>query len=194
MATKATSKKVIVISAPKIVSAFHAICDLTAKNDMNAEIAILKLANEMKKSKLSINDIRKVIKETNRESSVLKISQIEGLPTFADMNEKYEEFRALPLAKKLTKAAATYKLGVGKVEKLEKFSQVESAIKDFNQAKNHKAKSQPAKAAKKANTESTLKAFLAFINALNADALTDSEMDVLSDISIALIELEPVTA
>jgi hypothetical protein len=192
MSTKATSKKVVVITAPKISSAYHAICDLTAKNDMNAEIAILKLANEMKKSNLSINDIKKVIKETKRESSVLKISQIEGLPTFADMNEKYEEFRALPLAKKLTKAAATYKLGVGKVEQLDTFAKVEASIKDFNQAKNHKAKSQPKTAKKTATTKQALESFRDFVNALNPTKLSETERDILADISLRLIELEDI--
>ena len=146
----------------------------------------------MIKSKLSIRDIEKVIKETKRESSVLKISQIEGLPTFAEMNEKFEDFRALPLAKKLTKAAATYKLGAGKVEKFEKFSQVESAIKDFNQAKNHKAKSQPAKTAPKSKvtTLDTLKAFSAFVNALDVESIKTKEAQVMLEISMRLSEFE----
>ena len=40
----------------------------------------------------------------------------------------------------------------------------------------------------------TLQGFLTFLNALNAESLTDSEMDLLSDISIRIIELEPVSA
>lgn len=191
---KATSKKVVVITAPKITSAYHAICDLTAKNDASAETAIIKLGNEMIKSKLSINDIKKVIKDTKRTSSVLLISHVEGLPTFVAMNEKYPEFRALPLAKRLTKAAATYKLGVGKVEKLDTFAKVEASIKDFNQAKNHKAKSQPKTAKKTATTKQALESFRNFVNALDPAKLSENERDILADISLRIIELEDINA
>lgn len=196
---KATSKKVVVITAPKITSAYHALCDLTAKNEASAEAAVIKLGLEMCASKLSINDIKKVIKETNRKSSVLLVSHIEGLPTFIVMNEKYPEFRALPLAKKLTKAAATYKLGVGKVEKLDTFAKVEASIKDFNQAKNHKAKSSgnsksstPTK--KTATTKQALESFRNFVNALDPAKLSENERDILADISLRIIELEDINA
>lgn len=199
MATKATSKKVVVITAPKITSAYHAICDLTAKNDASAEIAIIKLGKEMAASKLSINDIKKVVKETGRTSSVLLISHIEALPTFVDMNEKFAEFKALPLAKKLTKAAAAYKLGAGYATSLPTFAGVEASIKDFNQRKNDKAKSSgksksstPTK--KTATTAQALESFRNFVNALDPAKLSENERDILADISLRIIELEDINA
>jgi hypothetical protein len=191
----AKAKNVVVtITAPKIVTAWQNIAEVGSTNEANAIKAINELVKAMTASKLSIRDIQKVIKETKIETSILKVSHVEGLPTWSAMREKFADFKALPLAKQLSKATAGYKLGAGVVEKMSSLEVVDKEIKDFNSRKNSNSKksSKPTKEKKATTNAEVLSGFLNFLGALNAEALTDAELDLMADISLKLIELEPV--
>ena len=197
MATKSKAPKAEVkVTAPKIAKAWLNVVEVSAKNETENINAILALVAEMDKSALSIRDIMKVIKETNRESAVLKVSHVEGLKTWAEMRGKFAEFSALPLSNQLAKATAAYKLlGSGKPENMKSLEVVEREVKTARKAKATKAKQNPTSAPKKtATTLSALKDVLKFISSLNADTLTDDEISVLAEISMAVIELEPQPA
>ena len=196
MSKKATAPKATkpVITAPKIKTAWLKVVETTAKNEVENIKAIEGLVTEMKASALSIRDIQSVVKDTKKESAVLKVSHIEGLMTWADMRSKFAEFRALPLSSQLAKATAAYKLlGTGNAAKLPSLEVVEKETATARKAKANKAKAPKTTKAKTTNKE-VLQGFLTYLMALNAESLTDSEIDLLSDISLRIIELEPVTA
>ena len=189
-----SAKTPVTITAPKITSAWLKVVEVTGKNEVENINAINALVGAMKDSKLSIRDIQKVIKDTNRESAVLKVSHVEGLTTWAEMREKFADFRDLPLTSQLAQATASYKLlGAGNAAKMPSLEVVKDEVKSARKAKNSK-KSAPKTAKAKTTNREVLQGFLTFLNALNAESLTDSEMDLLSDISIRIIELEPVSA
>lgn len=195
MATKNKAPKApVIIKAPKIVSAWKNVSKVTGKSDADNSQAVLALGREMLSSTLSIRDIQKVIKESGITSPIISVGQVEGLRTFVSLHDKFAEFRALPLAKQLSKANAGYKLGAGKAEKSTSFANLESTIKDFNSAKNSKAKAaKPTSAPKVKEPTSNKKALediRAFLNSLNAETITTSERDILADISLRLIELD----
>lgn len=188
------AKQEVTIKAPKITTAWLKVVEVTGKNEAENTNAILALVSEMQKSSLSIRDIQKVIKETKKESATLKISHVEGLMTWADMRSKFAEFCNLPLSSQLAKATAAYKLlGTGTAAKLPSLEVVEKETATARKAKANKAKAPKAPKAKTTNKE-VLQGFLTYLMALNAESLTDSEIDLLSDISLRIIELEPVTA
>lgn len=189
-----TQKQVVTITAPKITSAWLKVVEVTGKNEVENVNAINALVGAMKDSQLSIRDIQKVIKDTNRESAVLKVSHVEGLITWSEMREKFADFRELPLTSQLAQATASYKLlGAGNAAKMPSLEIVKDEVKSARKAKNSK-KSSPKTPKSKTTNKEVLQGFLNFLNALNAESLTDSEIDLLSDISIKLIELEPVSA
>ena len=197
MATK-TKKAAVVIKAPKIVSAWKNVSKVTGKSDADNSKAVLDLGREMLSSTLSIRDIQKVIKESGITSPIISVGQVEGLRTFVSLHDKFAEFRALPLAKQLSKANAAYKLGAGKAEKVSSFTNLESAVKDFNAEKNAKAKAnKPAKASapktkEVTDTKAVLSGFLTFLNALNAESVTTKEAEIMEQISMKLVEFEMV--
>ena len=195
MATKAKAPKAkATITAPAIKTAWLKVVETTAKNEAGNIKAIETLVVEMRKSALSIRDIQAVIKDTKRESAVLKVSHIEGLITWSDMRAKFADFAEAPLANQLSLAVASYKLlGAGNATKLPSLEVVKTETANARKAKNDKTKAPKTAKAKTTNKE-VLQGFLTYLNALNAETLTDTEMDILSDISIRIIELEPINA
>lgn len=188
-ATKQTKK--VVITSPKIANAWHNIVSVTSTNEVENIKAIEGLVSAMKASKLTIRDIMQVIKDTGKESSVISVSHVEGLATWAALRGKFAEFKALPLSKQLSTATAGYKLlGAGHSEALETFEGVTKAIKDARKVKADKAKesakSEPKSEKAKKNTLAEIRAYLA---AIDATALADSDLDIIAEIAVIIEEI-----
>jgi hypothetical protein len=160
MTTATTSKKTasstnnstVTISAPAIESAWSDLVVQTTTSEQGAIRACLDLAREMKKSQLSIRDIQKAIKQTGLESPFVKVSHVEGLPSMLAL-QKVEGFSALPLAKQLSTANASYKLlGAGIGEQMPNLDALETEIarerKEKNDKKSEPKEDKPAKPAK----------------------------------------------
>jgi hypothetical protein len=138
----------------------------------------------MKKSALSIRDIQKVIKATGLESPFVKVSHVEGLPSMLAL-QKVAGFSALPLAKQLSTATASYKLlGAGIGEQMPSLEALETEIARERKNKNEKSatpkEDKPAKPAK--TNADTLKSVLAYFTALDLATLTDAELDLIAEI------------
>ena len=188
-ATKNAKKAPVIVSAPKIETAWKSLVTLTEANEDKASHAIERLANEVKNSQLSIRDLMKVIRATGLESSLVKVSHVEGLTTWLELR-KHEDFTVMPLAKQLSTAVGAYKLlGAGNAVQLPSLEAVEKATKQARKAKNEKAKEgspKPSKEPKKASTLDALKAFEAFIASLDFQALGDDEIEVVARIQYTL--------
>lgn len=183
-AVQDTNNSAVTISAPKIEKAWSDLVVQTTTSEQGAIRACLDLAREMKKSQLSIRDIQKAIKQTGLESPFVKVSHVEGLPSMLAL-QKVAGFSALPLAKQLSTATASYKLlGAGIGEQMPSLEALETEISRERKAKNDKAsepkESKPAKA--KATTADTLKSVLAFVSALDFASVTEVEADIITEI------------
>ena len=189
-------KQEVKVTAPKIAKAWINVVEVSAKNEVENINAINALVTEMNNSQLSVRDIMKVIKETNRESAILKVSHVEGLRTWAEMRSQFAEFSALPLASQLAKATAAFKLlGAGNATKMKSLEIVEKEVKTARKAKAQKSKGNSTPKTKAtATTAQVLESFRNFVNALDPAKLTEKERDILADVSLRLIELEEVPA
>ena len=188
------AKQEVTIVAPKITTAWIKVYEVSNKSEVEITNAILALYGAISNSQLSRNDARKVCKDTNKEGSVLKFSHIEGLDTWANMRAKFAEFCELPIANQLSQATAAYKLlGIGNAEKMPSLEVVKDEVKTARKNKNSK-KSSPKTPKSKTTNKDVFTEFFNFLNTLSAENLTDSEIDLLSQISVRLIELEPISA
>lgn len=183
-AVPATNNSTVTISAPKIEKAWSDLVVQTTTSEQGAIRACLDLAKEMKKSQLSIRDIQKAIKQTGLESPFVKVSHVEGLPTMLSL-QKVAGFSDLPLAKQLSTSTASYKLlGAGIGEQMPSLEALETEIARERKEKNNKQtepkEDKPAKA--KATTADTLKSILAFIQALDFQAISESDADLVTEI------------
>ena len=185
--TKATKapKAPVTISAPKIEKAWSELVVISTTGEQEAIRAVLNLAKEMKASALSIRDIQKAIKQTGLESPFVKVSHVEGIPTMLAM-QKVAGFSALPLAKQLSTAVASYKLqGAGIGEQLPSLEAVEKANASARKAKNDKAPALKAPKAK-ASVRDTLTQILAFANALDVESIGEADYDLVLEIAAVL--------
>lgn len=185
----AKQNKKVVVTSPKIATAWVNIVSVTSTNEVENIKAIEGLVSAMKASKLSIRDIMSVIKDTGKESSVISVSHVEGLATWSALRGKFDEFKALPLNKQLSTATAGYKLlGAGHSEALATFEGVTKAIKDARKVKADKAKAdakgEPKESKAKKNTLAEIRAYL---SALNVQELPDADLDTIAEIH-AIIE------
>lgn len=183
-ATKQTKK--VVVTSPKIATAWNNIVSVTSANENENIKAIDALVVAMKGSKLSIRDIMSVIKDTGKESSVISVSHVEGLATWSALRAKFSEFKALPLSKQLSTATAGYKLlGAGHSENLSTFEGVQKAIKDARKVKADKAKEsakgEPKEPKAKKNTLAEIRAYL---SAIDPTTLADSDLDIIAEIAV----------
>lgn len=183
-AVSSTNNSAVTISAPKIEKAWSDLVVQTTTSEQGAIRACLELAKEMKKSQLSIRDIQKAIKQTGLESPFVKVSHVEGLPSMLAL-QKVEGFSALPLAKQLSTATASYKLlGAGIGEQMPNLDALDKEIARERKAKNDKSsepkEDKPAKPAK--TNGDTLKSILAYFVALDLATLTDAELDLIAEI------------
>jgi len=183
-AASSTNNSPVVISAPAIETAWSDLVVQTTTSEQGAIRACLELAKQMKKSQLSIRDIQKVIKATGLESPFVKVSHVEGLPSMLAL-QKVAGFSALPLAKQLSTATASYKLlGAGIGEQMPSLDALESEIARERKEKNNK-QSEPKedKPAKPAKTNAdTLKSILAYFTALDLAKMTDDDLDLIAEI------------
>ena len=186
MAKATTTKAPVVITAPKITTAWINLCVATTQNEKDSTAQVMALAKEISASALSIRDVIKVIKDSGQISPIVKSSHVEGLTTFAKlMGDK--DFQALPLAQKLSNAVAAYKLlGVEVAQNLPTFEVVKSEVKKARKTKAQKAKTTPKATTKKAGNSDVLKAFLAWTLSTDFSTLTDKEIDMLNEIQASL--------
>jgi hypothetical protein len=190
-AVSSTNNSAVMISAPKIEKAWSDLVVQTTTSEQGAIRACLDLAREMKKSQLSIRDIQKAIKQTGLESPFVKVSHVEGLPSMLAM-QKVEGFSALPLAKQLSTATASYKLlGAGIGEQMPNLDALENEIarerKEKNNKKSEPKEEKPAKAPK--SNADTLKSILAYFTALDVSTLNESEADIIAEIEATVSSL-----
>jgi hypothetical protein len=183
-AVSSTNNSAVTISAPKIEKAWSDLVVHTTTSEQGAIRDCLVLAKEMKSSQLSIRDIQKAIKQTGLESPFVKVSHVEGLPTMLSL-QKVAGFSDLTLAKQLSTATASYKLlGAGIGEQMPNLEALESEIarerKNKNDKKAEPKEDKPSKA--KATPTDTLKSILAFIEALDFQAITETEADIVTEI------------
>jgi len=187
---KAPKAKAVVITAPKIVTAWNGVCNVSAKSENEIVKSIETLHNTLtNESRLSIADKKKFVKgleDGGKVSSFIKASHIPALPTFFAMRIKWNEFKSLPLAKQLSTAMASYDLlGASKGEQIGTLEALTKEIATVRKAKQSAKPADPAKPAKKVATiEDTLRAAIALVNSIG-DGVEDSVYDLLLELAEA---------
>ena len=168
------------VTSPAIEKAWSVIVEVSTTGENATIEATLGLARQMKKSTLSIRDIQKAIKATGLESPFVKVSHVEGLPTMLAL-QGVAGFSALPLAKQLSTATASYKfLGSGIGEQMPSLEALETEIARLRKIKND-TPSEPKEAKAKAPKD-TLKSILAYFTALDLATLPEKDLDLIAEI------------
>ena len=200
MSAKNTAKKSapVVIKAPKITTAWNKVCTTSSKSENEIVSAIENLSAVMVlESGLSVRDMKKVISDTKNTSSFVSISHVPALPTWSKLRALHADFRALPLAKQLSTASASYDLlGSGNGEQIKTLDALKTEIATMRKAKNDQstksAKSDtPAKSGKA--PKNPLADMLAYFTALDFAALDENQQDLVAEIH-ATLESKMVTA
>lgn len=179
-------KAPVVIYAPKLISAWTSLCSITSNSDAINAGAINLLAVEVRDSQLTVREMQKIIRDSGSVSSLVKVSHVEGLPTWLILRED-QEFLALDLDKQLSSAVSAYKLlGVKTAQSLPTFSAVAKATKAARAVKNGKKAATPIspKAKAKATNAETLQEILGYLMALNLSTLSDDEHDLFAELCI----------
>ena len=157
----------------------------TTTSEQGAIRACLDLAKQMKKSSITVRETMKVVKETGLESPFVKVSHVEGLPTMLAL-QGVAGFTALPLAKQLSTATASYKLlGAGIGEQMPNLEALETEIARERKAKNEKKAEPKSDKAPKA-PKNTLAEILAYVTALDFVSVSESEQDLIAEIHAVL--------
>ena len=194
MATKSTKKNAVkpaVISAPKIATDWNNVCATSAKSENEIVKAIENLSAVMVlESRLSIADQKKFIKgleDGGKVSSFVKSSQAPALATWSKLRALHADFRALPIAKQLSVATASYNLlGSGKGEQIKTLDALTSEIARERKEKHNKAKGNKTEPAKEKKAKDTLGDILAFFTALDFAGLTEDQQDQIAEIQFTL--------
>ena len=193
MATKSTSKKapVVIVKAPKIVSAWSSVCSTSAKSENEIVKAIENLsATLVLESRLSVADQKKFIKgleDSGKVSSFVKSSHAPALPTWSKLRALHADFCTLPIAKQLSTASASYDLlGSGKGEQYKTLEILTKEIAGVRKNKAEKSKAAKSTPAKSKAPKDTLKDILAFFTALDTSTLEDAQLDTLVEIQFIL--------
>jgi hypothetical protein len=186
-APKNAKKAPVVIKAPKITTAWNSVCATSGK----AETEIIKSVENLSatmvlESRLSVRDIKKVIKDSGKVSAFVSVSHVEALPTWSKLRALHTDFKALPLSKQLSTASASYSLlGAGNGEQINTFEALQKEIATMRKAKQSAPKdekeSKPAKAKK--TVRETLENILAFANSLDAETIGEADFDLLLEIA-----------
>lgn len=185
-ATTASKKTATVITAPKLATAWANVCSTSGK----AENEIIKSVENLSavmvlESGLSVRDIKKFIKDTGKVSAFVSVSHVEALPTWSKLRALHADFQALPLARQLSTASASYSLlGAGNGEKYKSLDALTKEIATVRKSKN--TKSADPKPSKEKATKNPLAEMLAYFTALNTDALDDSQKDILAEIQFVI--------
>lgn len=198
-ASKASkAKAVVIVKAPKITSAWNNVCEVSNKSESQIVEAIVNLHNVLTlESRLSVADKKKYIKgleDSGKVSSFIKASHVPAIPTWINFRKVHKGFSALPVAKQLSTAMASYDiLGVGKGEQIKNgegstsLENLAKAISVTRKAKQSpKAKGASAPKAKATNAD-TLKSILNYFSSLDVDTLSEDEKDSIAEIH-AVIE------
>lgn len=193
MTTKSTSKKapVVIVKAPKIVTAWSSVCSTSAKSENEIVKAIENLsATLVLESRLSVSDQKKFIKgleDGGKVSSFVKSSHAPALPTWSKLRALHKDFTALPIAKQLSTASASYDLlGSGKGEQIKTLDALQKEIATIRKAKAEKSKEGSTTPAKEKKAKDTLKDILAYFTALDTSILEDAQLDTLVEIQFIL--------
>ena len=185
--TKAkTTKAVVVITAPKLTSAWVSVCNTTTKTDIEIDAAIVVLATAVKESALSFADAKKVVRESGKTSTIVLESHIEGLTTWLTMR-KDKAFKALSISAQLAQATASYKLlGKELAQSGKSFEVLKKATADARKVKAGKAKESPKATAPKAKASNgqTLREIVGYLSALDLATLTDAEHDTFAELCV----------
>lgn len=177
MTTK-KNKAEVIVTAPKIESAWRAICDTTNSQDSELVKILDSLATELAKSALSTRDIQKVIKATGVTSSRVLVSHVPALVTWQVWFKKSSDFREMPVDKQLSLMTGAYDLlGVNAAQGIDTLESLKSEVKTIRKAKNDaKPKTTPAKASKKTATiAQALADTIRFISTIDPAKLSESE-------------------
>jgi hypothetical protein len=193
--TKATStkapKNVITIKAPKLTSAWVSVCSTSAKSESEIIKAIENLSATMVlESRLSVSDQKRFIKgleDSGKVSSFVKSSHAPALPTWSKLRALHADFRALPIAKQLSTASASYDLlGAGNGEQIKTLDALQKEIATIRKAKNDKTPKTPKNDKTPKAPKDTLSEILAYFNALEFADLTEDQQDQISEIHAVL--------
>lgn len=189
-------KAPVTISAPKITNAWIEIGKIAEQGD----VALIKgyglLVKELRASQLSGPDIEKAIIATGKSAGILLVSHVEGLTTWDDLRNdkaKGKEFKALPLAKQLATAVASYKLlGVGVAQSM---PTVDAIMKENKRIRKENDDARKAKAgtpsttpkASKATLKDKLVAMISLVIAISdAELEDDATHDAFAELLIAI--------
>jgi len=194
-ASKKVAKQVVIVKAPKITSAWNNVCEVSNKSEAQIVESIVNLHNVLTlESRLSVADKKKFIKgleDAGKVSSFIKASHVPAIPTWINFRKVHKGFTALPVAKQLSTAMASYDiLGVGKGEQikagkestsLENLAKAISVTRKAKVTSNTPASSKPAKKDKDA-----LGDILAYVTALDMSKLSEDEKDTVAEIHAVL--------
>ena len=192
-ASKNNKKAVVIVKAPKIVTAWNNVCKVSNKSEQEVFASIVNLHEVLtNESRLSVADKKKFIKgleEGGAVSSFIKASHVPAIPTLMNFRKIYKDFATLPIAKQLSTAMASYDiLGVGKGETFKSLEILTKEISAVRKAKAEKAKegattpTKPAKA--KATIADTLRAAISLVNSIGDDA-EDEVYDLILELAQA---------
>lgn len=190
-AVQSTNNSAVTITSPKIEKAWVTLCETTSNSDSIAISAIGSLVSALIASDLSIRDVQKVIKATGQTSSLVKVSHVEGLTTWADLRS-HADFTALPLPKQLASAVSAYKLlGAGNAQQLASWSAVEKATKEARKVKAKKSSKKTGEPV--AESKNPLVEIRAYFTALDFSKLSEKNQDIISEIN-AILEDKMINA
>lgn len=205
MATSSKKVAPVVIKAPKITTAWNALCVTSSKSENEIVKAIENLSAVMVlESRLTVADRKKFIKnleDSGKVSSFLKSSHVPALATWSKLRSLHADFRALPIAKQLSVAMAAYDiLGAGKGETYKNLDTLTKEIATVRKAKNGKRKESKSGSSvqtdkgKKATNLDAIKAFTAFLSSLDFEALTDAEAEAIAMLQLTIEDKAGVEA
>lgn len=185
---KKAPKNTVVIKAPKLTSAWVSVCSTSAKSESEIIKAIENLSATMVlESRLSVTEQKKFIKgleDAGKVSSFIKSSHAPALPTWSKLRALHADFRALPIAKQLSTAAASYDLlGAGKGEQHKSVDALTTEIATVRKAKSANKASSPKSTKAPKNT---LADILAYFTALDFSALNEGQQDTIAEINAVL--------
>jgi hypothetical protein len=189
--TAKTAKTAVVIKAPKLVSAWNEVCSTSAKSENEIVKAIENLSATMKlESRLTVAEQKKFIKgleDGGKVSSFIKSSHAPALLTWSKLRTLHADFRALPIAKQLSTASASYDLlGAGNGEQIKTLDALTKEIATVRKAKNDKSAKTPKNEKSAKVAKDTLADILAYFTALDFASLSETQQDQIAEIHAVL--------
>jgi hypothetical protein len=189
--TAKTAKTAVVIKAPKLVSAWNEVCSTSAKSENEIVKAIENLSATMKlESRLTVAEQKKFIKgleDGGKVSSFIKSSHAPALLTWSKLRTLHADFRALPIAKQLSTASASYDLlGAGNGEQIKTLEALTKEIATVRKAKNDKSAKTPKNEKSAKVAKDTLADILAYFTALDFASLSETQQDQIAEIHAVL--------